>query len=77
MRIRLNTILFTLFFLMIFVISFAQPGPGSGNGGPNPCPPNNPNCDPGIPIVESISFLFSAGMYLGIRFFRKTKKNNH
>lgn len=73
MRIKFFSILFTIFFLVIVVISFAQPGPPVG--GPNPCPPQNPNCDPGIPIVQFIPLLVSLGLWLGTKSFFKKKKN--
>ena len=70
----MQVIVYSIIFLGYLFPLLQPPFPFPGNGNPKGPWPGD---DPGIPIVESISFLLSAGMYLGIKFFRKTKKNNH
>lgn len=75
MRIKLFSVLFILFFITASLTGFAQPS--KGKGGPNPCPPNNPNCPPArVPITESIIILVIGGIGIGIKSISKKRKDN-
>lgn len=58
-------IVYVIFFSSLLFPLLQPPFPFPGTGNPKgPWPGDDPN----VPIVESIAFLFTAGMYLGVTF---------
>jgi hypothetical protein len=73
MRIRVFSVLVTVFLLFNSLISFSQM---SGAPDPDCDPATDPTCEQRAPITETIIILLAGGLGLGIRTASKKKKNN-
>lgn len=70
----------TLLIITLSCVLYAQPngngqgnGPGNNNGNGNPpCPPNNPHCNPTVPI-DGIEWLLIGGVLVGLYFTKPIK----